>query len=68
MAEGMEKGLEKGMAEGMEKGLEKGLAVGMEKGREIERRETAAKLKALGITPAIISQATGLSEEEIEKL
>ena len=76
MAEGLEKGmaegLEKGMAEGLEKGMAEGraegLVEGIEKGREEERRETVAKLKALGITPAIISQATGLSEEEIEKL
>ena len=72
LAKGMAEGLEKGMAEGMEIGIAEGraegLVEGIEKGREEERRETVAKLKALGITPAIISQATGLSEEEIEKL
>ena len=61
-------GLAKGMAEGLEKGLEKGLAEGMEKGREEERRETAAKFKALGVATSIISQATGLSLEEVENL
>ena len=68
IAEGLAKGMAEGIEKGMAEGMEKGLAEGMEKGREKERRETAAKLKALGITPAIISQATGLSEEEIEKL
>ena len=41
---------------------------GREEGREEERRASAAKLKALGVDVAIISQATGLSEEEIAKL
>ena len=72
LAKGIAEGLEKGIAEGLEKGMAEGraegLVEGIEKGREEERRETVAKLKALGITPAIISQATGLSEEEIEKL
>ena len=80
LAKGMAEGLEKGMAEGLEKGMAEGIEIGIaegraeglvegiEKGREAERRETVAKLKALGITLAIISQATGLSEEEIEKL
>ena len=68
LAKGMAEGLEKGMAEGRAEGRAEGLVEGIEKGREEERRETVAKLKALGITPAIISQATGLSEEEIEKL
>ena len=68
LAKGIAEGLEKGMAEGRAEGRAEGLVEGIEKGREEERRETVAKLKALGITPAIISQATGLSEEEIEKL
>ena len=68
LAKGLAEGLEKGMAEGRAEGRAEGLVEGIEKGREEERRETVAKLKALGITPAIISQATGLSEEEIEKL
>ena len=68
IAEGLAKGIAEGLEKGMAEGRAEGLVEGIEKGREEERRETVAKLKALGITPAIISQATGLSEEEIEKL
>ena len=41
---------------------------GHQEGREEGRRASAAKFKALGVDIAIISQATGLSEEEIAKL
>ena len=44
------------------------LAYARKEGREEERRVSAAKFKALGVDIAIISQATGLSEEEIAKL
>ncbi|RGT87406.1 hypothetical protein DWX04_19600, partial [Phocaeicola vulgatus] len=51
---------EEGRAEGIEEGLNKG--------REEEKRENARNLKKLGVAVDIISQATGLSKEEIEKL
>ena len=41
---------------------------GREEGREEGCRTTATRLKELGVALAIISQATGLSEEEIENL
>ena len=54
----------------------KGIEIGMEKGREEGREEgvreanlnNARNLKKLGIAIDVISQATGLSKEEIEKL
>jgi len=45
-----------------------GLAEGMEKGMEKERYANAAKLKELGVDISIISQATGLSTDEIALL
>ncbi len=62
--EGRMEGLEKGRKEGLEKGRKEGL----EKGRKERQFEIARNLKALGQTTQIISQATGLSVEEIEKL
>ncbi|MBE6251380.1 MAG: hypothetical protein E7111_06955 [Bacteroidales bacterium] len=53
-----------GLAEGMKKGMEKGIEKGMEK----ERYANAAKLKELGVDISIISQATGLSTDEIALL
>ena len=49
-------------------GLEKGREKGREEGREEAKLEDAAKLKQLGVAVEIISQATGLSVEAIEKL
>ena len=41
---------------------------GRKEGREEGCRTTAARFKALGVDPDIISQATGLSKDEIENL
>lgn len=55
---------EEGRAEGRAEGEE----IGIEKGRRIEAMENARKLKSLGVSIDIISQGTGLTVEEIEKL
>ena len=69
---GVEKGLKNGMNKGIEKGMEKGRKEGRAEGRaEGEKRkalEIATKLKAKGIETSIISEASGLSEEEIDRL
>ena len=51
-----------------EEGRAEGLEEGLNKGRKEEKRENARSLKKLGVAVDIISQATGLSKEEIEKL
>ena len=48
-----------------EQGLKQGLAEGEAKGKAEEKRAMAKKFRELKVEPAIISQATGLSEEEI---
>ena len=68
MQKGMEKGMEKGMQKGMQKGLQKGLQKGMQKGMQEERYKNAKALKAIDIPLEKISEALGLSIEEIEKL
>ena len=68
LAEGLEQGLEQGREEGREEGRAEGLEQGREEGREEEKLTTAAKLKALGVDPVLISEATGLSEDVITKL
>ena len=55
---------ENGLAEGMEKGMEKGIEIG----RKESVIETAKNLKSEGISLEIISKATGLPTEEIERL
>lgn len=59
---------EEGRAEGIEEGLNKGLAKGKEEGVREANLNNARNLKKLGVAIDIISQATGLSKEEIEKL
>lgn len=54
--------------EGLEEGMEKGLKKGREEGRLEANRNTVRNLKKLGATVEFISQATGLSKEEIEAL
>ena len=54
--------------EGREEGRVEGRAEGITEGRESAKLEDAAKLKALGVSVEIISQATGLSVETIENL
>lgn len=49
-------------------GMEKGLKKGREEGRLEANRNTVRNLKKLGATVEFISQATGLSKEEIEAL
>ncbi len=65
---GMAKGIEEGMEKGMEKGIEKGLEKGIEKGRQEEKLNMAKKLKMKGMDIGIISEVTGLSPDEIEKI
>jgi predicted transposase/invertase (TIGR01784 family) len=48
--------------------IEYGVNVGLEQGREQGREQTARNFKALGVDPAIIAKATGLSPDEIEAL
>ena len=55
---------EEGRAEGLEEGLNKG----REEGLKEANLNNARNLKKLGVADDIISQATGLSKEEVEFL
>ena len=57
-----------GRIEGRAEGLAEGRAEGLAEGRAEERLQNARSMKSLGVSPAIISQVTGLSLEEIEGL
>ena len=65
--EGMAKGIAEGMEKGMEKGMAKGIAQAEEKSR-LEKLESARRLKAMNLTASQISEAIGLTVEEIESL
>lgn len=63
--EGRREGIMEGRAEGRMEGRMEGRAEGIAEGEAKKALETARKLKELGIDVSIISQATGLSPEEI---
>ena len=64
--------LRQGRAEGHAKGLEEGLVKGhakcIEEGRAEEKMEMAKNLKSLGVDVKTIMKASGLTEEQIERL
>lgn len=62
-SEGLSEGLSKGHSEGLAEGLSQGLAEGLSQGRT----EVAKKLKLMGMSLKDIMEATGLTEEEVEK-
>lgn len=72
MSEMKEKGLAAGRAEGLTEGKAKGraegLAEGHAKGRAEERNELVKKMLEKKMDINLISELTGLTEEEIEKL
>lgn len=53
---------------GKKKGLEEGRREGREEGRKESRIEIAKSLKTMGLPLERISEATGLTEEELQKL
>ena len=59
---------DEGFEQGLEEGREKGLEQGLEQGRELRSVEIARELKEIGVLPAAIAKATGLSLAEIAEL
>ena len=66
--EGIKEGREKGRKEGKEAGRKEGLKEGREEGSKDERSKIAMNLIRLGASCEIITQATGLSAEEVSRL
>ena len=67
-AEGRTEGHAEGRTEGHAEGIAEGVAEGLTKGETLGLLKAAAGMKALGIEPAAISQATGLTLEHIADL
>lgn len=65
---GLEVGIEKGMKEGIQRGIEKGIEKGIMEGSQKEKIEIAKKMLELKIDIETIAKATGLTEQEIEKI
>ena len=67
-AEGLAEGRAEGLAEGRAEGLAEGRAEGLAEGRAEERFATARKMKDKGLDSTVISEITGLSKEDIDRL
>ena len=65
---GIEKGIQLGEARGIQLGEARGIRLGRTEGIQLGRTETARNLLRMGLEPAKIAQATGLSFEEVESL
>jgi predicted transposase/invertase (TIGR01784 family) len=68
LLEGKQEGLNEGEQKGLEKGLKEGLEQGLEKGRREAIKTSARKMKHAGMPVTQISEYTGLSAAEIERL
>ena len=66
--EGYEEGFESGREKGIQVGIQQGIQKGISEGAEQKAIETAKKLLLENIAPEIISRATSLSLDEIEKI
>ena len=61
-------GFEKGVVAGIRKGRSEGVAQGFSDGSRQKALQDAGNLKHLGVAIDIITQATGLSKQEVEKI
>ena len=64
----MKQGMEKGMKQGMKQGMEKGMKQGLQQGRQAGRKELIFNMLKKNLEIKLISEVTGLSENEILKL
>ena len=68
LEEGKAQGLEEGKAQGLEEGKAQGLQEGKTQGMQQSKIEIAKKMLSKGISLDLITEMTGLSEEEIKTL
>ena len=65
---GHKEGKEEGLKEGRKEGKEEGIKEGRAEGSKDEHSKIAINLIRLGASCEIVTQATGLSEEEVSRL
>ena len=61
-------GREEGLKEGIEQGREQGIEQGREQGREEEKRQLVRNMLAKGLTPDLVADIAGLTEEEVRAM
>ena len=65
---GFERGVVAGMSKGRRQGIAQGIKQGFSDGSHRKALEDAGNLKRLGVSIDIITQATGLSKQEVENI
>lgn len=68
MKRGYDKGIHDGIEQGIEKGIEKGIEQGIEKGKVEALKITINNLQKKGLSSNEISDITGISIEDIQKI
>ena len=66
--EGIQKGIQKGIQEGIQKGRQEGIQKGIQKGIQEGRQQVVLNMLQKKLDASLISEVTGLSEEEIKNL
>lgn len=66
--EGDRKRYQRGHKEGEKKGRKEGRKEGRDEGEKHKAMEIARNMRALGVDIDVITQATGLTREEVERL
>ena len=66
--EGKKLGIEEGHASGVKEGHASGIKEGLARGIAENQRDIAANMLAKGMDAALISELTGLSEQDVAKL
>ena len=66
--EGISKGIEQGIEQGIAKGVEQGIAQGIEQGIEQKTIDVIKSMLSNNLDFEIISNVTGKTKEEIEKI
>ena len=66
--QGRQEGLQEGRQEGLQEGLQEGRQEGLQEGRQKGRQELILKMLKKELDISLVSEVTGFSEEEINKL
>ncbi len=66
--EATKKGLKEGLEKGLERGIKQGLEQGLERGTEQSKNEIAKNMLKKDLYISLISEVTGLSNEQINNL
>ena len=68
LKQGLQEGRKEGLQQGIQEGRQQGLQQGLQQGQQQSKLEIARNALAMGLSVEQITQLTGLTKEEIEKI